>query len=293
VEAGIRGAVISSLTRRRVTRVLLHLAILGLTTTGLAQAAYAETPQKLGLVLLHGKLGMPLGASYGHASGSPVGAELVSRLGSAGYLVAVPEMCWARPRSFDRTYPECLAEIDAAIAGLRSRGATMIVVGGLSLGGNAALAYGATHSGLAGIIGLSPADDPARKASNPRFGASLAKAQEMVAQGNGDERASFDDTNTGPGGSYPMTIDTTPRIFLSFFGPNSLANIPATAAKLTAPLLWVAGDSDPTQRGGPAYAFDKLPPNPLNRYVVVKASHLQVPDAATPDVLAWLTDLQK
>jgi len=261
-------------------RVFIFLFLLvGL--AGFTASVQAQAPQKIGIVLLHGKLG------------ARMGGWLVDALKNAGYLVATPEMCWSGERRFDRTYPDCLAEVDAAISSLKAQGATSIVVGGLSLGGNAALAYGATHTGLAGIIGLSPADNPASKMQrSPQFAASVAKAQDLVAQGKGDEKTSFDDTNTGPKGSYPMTVDSTPRIFLSFNGPDSLANIPANAAKLKAPLLWVAGSDDPTQSRGPAFAFDKAPPNPLNRYVIVHVSHTQVPDAAADTVLAWLAALR-
>jgi len=44
-----------------------------------------------------------------------------------------------------------MREVDAAIDRLRSRGATAIVVGGASQGAVAAIDYGATHAGLAGI----------------------------------------------------------------------------------------------------------------------------------------------
>lgn len=259
-----------------------------------ASAAAAEAPAtgRIGIVLLHGKLGNPFGMASG--TRAPIGGQLVARLRRAGYRVAVPEMCWSRARSFDRTYTGCFADVDAAIAELKAQGATAIVVGGLSLGGNAAIAYGATHPGLLGVIGLSPADDPALKAANNSgFRDSLARARRLVAQGQADAKTTFDDANTGPDGTYAMTLYTTPRIFLSFFDSDSLANLPASVAKLTVPLLWVAGDDDPSQRSGRTYAFDKAPANPLNRYAVVHATHLDVPDAAVPVVLAWLAALRK
>ena len=86
------------------------------------------------------------------------------------------------------------------IATLKAQGATAIVVGGQSLGGNAALAYGATHAGLRGIIGLAPADDPQRKANRPEIAAAVARARTLMAAGKGDQRDSFADVNTGAGG---------------------------------------------------------------------------------------------
>lgn len=269
----------------------MRFLILLVSLLGLVWAAPVQAEGKLGIVLLHGKLGMSMGTSSGR--GPVIGARLVSALEGAGYLVATPEMCWSRGRSFNLPFPDCLQEIDAAVAGLKSRGATAIVVGGLSLGGYAAITYGATHPELRGIIALAPADDPKLKAARPEIAASIARAREMMAQGKGDEQASFDDVNTGASGTYTMRVNSTARIFLSFFDPDARPAIPDITAKLTMPLLWIAGDGDPTQRRGHAYAFDRVPANPLNRYVTVSASHLETPDAGREVVLAWLAELAK
>jgi pimeloyl-ACP methyl ester carboxylesterase len=173
------------------------------------------------------------------------------------------------------------------VAKLRQRGATAIVIAGQSLGGNAALGYGARHPGLKGIIGLAPAHAPERITGRPEVAASLAKARAMIAAGKGGETDSFTDVN-----ATLYQVRTTAAIYASFVGPDSAAVMPANAAKLTAPLLWVAGNADPSQLG-PDYAFAKAPPNPLNRYVTVTASHLTTPDAAKEAVLAWLRELDR
>jgi pimeloyl-ACP methyl ester carboxylesterase len=252
-------------------------------------AGAARADGKIGIVLMHGKLGLPLGVAEGR--GPAVGAQLVAALKSAGYLVAVPEMCWSRRRGFDKTRDDCLAELDPVIAALKAQGATAIVVGGQSLGGNAALAYGATHAGLRGIIGLAPADDPQRKANRPEIAAAVARARALMAAGKGDQRDSFADVNTGAGGTFPMQIDTTPRIYLSFFDPQT-ASLGDNTSKLTAPLLWIAGSADPTQRDAQSL-FQRAPANPQNRFVAVAANHLTTPDAGADAVLAWLAALQK
>ncbi|MGH6968578.1 MAG: serine aminopeptidase domain-containing protein [Stellaceae bacterium] len=264
------------------------LAAMALLT--LVVAAPAAAQQRIGIILLHGKLGVPLGTSSGR--GPAWGANLVAALRNAGYLVAAPEMCWSRQRNFDKTYPDCIAEVDASIVKLKAQGAKAIVVGGLSLGGNGAIAYGATHAGIKGIIAFGPADDPTRKSTRPEVAASLARAHQLVAQGQGDTRTTFDDFNTGAGGSYAMTVTTTPRIFLSFNDADALTHFPANVAKLAVPILWVAGDGDPTQ-GSAASIFRMAPPNPLNRYVQVHSSHLGTPDAGADAALAWLVELSK
>jgi pimeloyl-ACP methyl ester carboxylesterase len=253
--------------------------------------AGARADQKIGIVLLHGKLGMPLGVSGGR--GPAIGALLIAALKDAGYLVATPEMCWSRQRGFDRPRDECLAEIDQAIAALRSEGATSIVVGGQSLGGNAAIAYAASHAGLLGVIGLAPADDARAKANRPEIATAIGRGRELLASGKGDVRDSFADVNTGPQGSYPMAVNTTPRIYLSFFDPDKVGSIADNVAKLKAPLLWIAGNEDPTQRDAETRFFRYAPANGLNRFVPVAAHHLATPDIGRDAVLAWLAELGK
>lgn len=253
-------------------------------------ASPAGAQQRIGIVLMHGKQGIPLGTS--NPRGAVCGAHLIAALRNAGYLVVAPEMCWSRRRDFDKPYPDCLAEIDPMIVQLKSQGATEIVVGGLSLGGNAALAYGATHAGIQGIMVFGPADDPTRKSNRPEISASLAHARQLMAQGQGDVKASFDDVNVNTGGAFPIMVNTTARIFLSFNDTDALTHISPNVARLTAPLLWVAGDGDQTQRSA-AILFQMAPPNPLNRLVTVHSNHIGTPDAGTDAALAWLAELSK
>jgi pimeloyl-ACP methyl ester carboxylesterase len=265
------------------------LAILWILPASLFVRMPTAAQGTVGVLLLHGKLGEPMGVGLGRRRA--IGLQLVYALKRAGYLVATPEMCWSQTRRFDRPYPDCLSEIDHAIAALKSRGAAGIVVGGLSMGGNAAVAYAATHSDLIGVIGLAPADDPVMKtAQKPQILDDVARARSLVEEGQGDKQTSFFDYNTGPQGFYDIALHTTPRIYLSFFETASLANIRANTAKLHVPLLWVAGSSDPTQAAGRS-GFDHAAPNALSRYAVVNAGHLDVPDAAATVVVEWIRDV--
>src|SRR5579862_4100985 len=130
-------------------RTLLGLALalaLALPNAEHAQAqTQNQTQPKTGIVLMHGKQGGPNQEELG---------GLHAALENAGYLVDMPEMCWSGSRIYDESYLDCFADIDAAIARLKAQGATQIVVAGHSLGGNAALGYGARHGGLKGIIAI-------------------------------------------------------------------------------------------------------------------------------------------
>jgi esterase/lipase len=240
--------------------------------------AVPVSAQTVGVVLMHGNTDSPEGSI----------ALLAAAVEGAGYLVERPEMCWSQRRRRDRPLLDCLAELEAPIARLNSRGTRAIVVAGMSVGGLGALALGARRQGLAGIIALAANGSPERLVQLfPQIAESVTRAKAMVAAGRGEERASFIDTNI----RGPFSVNTTASIYLSFFDPAGPANIPDNIRRLRAPLLWVAGNADRSQ-SGPGYAFSLTPANPMNRYLTVDADHLGTPTAAREAVLAWLGQLR-
>jgi esterase/lipase len=240
----------------------------------LAAPARAET---IGVVMMHGKTGTPAQLQ-----------QLGDAVTAAGFPVERPEMCWSRHRIYDRTYLDCLADADAAAARLKARGATGIVILGMSLGGNAALGYGARRPGLKGVIALAPASNPDALRERPPIARGLAEAEALIAAGKGDEPRSFTDLNNG----RQIEVMATPKIFVSFFGGQTPGAFSSNAARLTAPLLIVSGSADPTQRGiGAVYAL--APHESHNAHVTVDSDHLGTPNAATAAVVAWLKSLDR
>jgi pimeloyl-ACP methyl ester carboxylesterase len=250
-------------------------------------AATAQAQDKIGIVLMHGKQGMPMGRPP-----PMLGLQLINGLKDAGYLVATPEMCWSRRRGLDKPFADCMKEIDDVIADLKGQGANAFIVGGMSQGGLVAIAYGAEHPEIHGVLAYGPADDPIAKASNPISAPSIDKARQLAADGKGGEKASFDDANTGAKGVFKMTLDTTPDIYLSFYGPDAKTSIAANVARLKMPLLWVYGDGDGSQQRNALASFERAPQNPLNRQVQVPAHHLETPNAGREATLAWLKELK-
>src|SRR5215471_4145456 len=108
-------------------------------------------------------------------------------------------MCWSAARIYDQTYLECFADIDAAATRLKRHGATAIIVLGMSLGGNAALGFGARRQDLKAIIALAlaPAHAPELLSRRPDIAESIGQAQVAVVAGRGDEKAMFDDVDLG------------------------------------------------------------------------------------------------
>lgn len=236
----------------------------------------------VGVVLIHGKQGLP---------GEQFLALLTQRMEHAGFMVDQPAMCWARTRIYDRTLPECMADIGAAIARLKSRGATAFAVAGHSLGGFGAIYYGSTHEGLKGIVALAPAPGPG-VARRSEIVTGKQRAQNLIAAGQGDAFQTFEDTNTGPRGVVTIQVRATPKIFMSFFDMSGPANLVANTARLKAPVLWVSGTRDPSQIAR-EIDFDRAPPNPLNRYARINSGHMDTPDNAADLVVAWLQDATK
>jgi len=242
---------------------------------GCAVAAASAQAETIGIVMLHGKRGMPRQLQ-----------QLAGTIVDAGFVVEQPEMCWSRQRIYDLAYLECFADIDKAAARLKERGADAIVVLGMSLGANAALGFGARRPGLKGVIALAPAHAPERLRRRPEIAESVAKAETAIAAGRGEEKTTFDDLNLGK----LFTVSTTPEIYLSFFGPNSPAVMPRNAEGLTAPLLIVSGADDPTQRNA-GRIFAHTPADPRNKHATVEADHRGTPAASTAIVEAWLRAL--
>lgn len=248
----------------------------------LGAAAFAASLQGLGVVYLHGK-----------ASGAgSLNGGILSSLEDEGALIAKPEMPWSFHRRYDATYDQAMAEIDAAVAALKAKGATRIVVIGHSLGANAAIGYAARHPELAGVVALAPGHLPEADPMRSFVADAVARAKALVAEGKGNEPQTFPDMAQG----IPLSTTATPIVYLSMFDPDGPAVIPRNAAAIGAaarpmPLLWVVGKLDPIDRRGPEYAFNAAAKNPKSKYVEIFAGHLTTPFLARSRVVEWINSL--
>jgi pimeloyl-ACP methyl ester carboxylesterase len=267
-------------TARRLGQIAKQLLMPIAACAALAFCAPSRAAEKVGIVFMHGEAGAPGRVIVG----------LTGALEKAGYLVSRPDMCWSARRSYEARFGDCLSTVDDAIVRLKNLGATAIVVGGFGLGGNAAIAYGASHPGLLGIIAVAPGHDARKIAKLPDIADSIARARNLVAAGKGDDEGDFADVDIGPSGVYPAEIATTPAIYLSFFGPDSEASFSGNVAKLRAPLLWVAAE-DSGEETGQKDVFAGAPANPMNRFATVPGGSLGAPSASKADVLSWLKEL--
>ena len=245
----------------------------------LACAAAAAAANEVGVVLLHGKGGSPTGYV----------SELAAGLKSKGYLVSAPTLPWAKERIYDASFEASLGEIDREVAALREKGAKVVAVAGHSIGANVALGYAASRSGVGGVIAIAAAHSPESAAFGRRLGADVARARRLVADGKGKEKQRFSELNQG----NLMQVTATAEVYLSWVDPDGPAVMPRSAASFKAPtpLLVVNGSGDRTG-GGQDYFFDRAPPHPKSRFVVVSADHFSAPSAAIAEIAAWLATLR-
>lgn len=234
-----------------------------------------------GVVLMHGKSGTA-------SDSSPVG-QLAQYLRSNDIMVITPSMPWHRERVLDKTYEDSMLEIDQAVKALKNKGATKIVVGGHSMGANAAIGYGTITEGLAGILAIAPGHVPELAGYQSRINNDWQRAQAMVEAGSGNEKEDFKDRNQGS----QSEIYVKAKIYLSWFDPEGSAVMPENVAPLkpNTPLMWIIGENERMYNRGPDYAFAEAPDHPKNSYTVVDGGHKETPEIGRKQILNWLKSL--
>ena len=262
---------------RSVVRTAAAAARLFLLIVVMAAPAAASDLHGVGVVFVHGK------AVWAGAFDGGIPSDLEAR----GAVTAEPEMPWSFGRMYGATWDQAMREIDAAVAGLRARGATRIVIIGHSLGANAAIGYAArNHTVVRAVVAMSPGHLPETQEMRDATGAAIAKARALVAAGDTSLQV-WPDRVQG----IPTFARASPQTYLSLFDPDGPANIPRNVAALKeVPLMWVVGQFDPIYSRGRDYAFSRAR-NPKSRYVEVTATHLTAPAVARTMVVEWLASV--
>lgn len=261
-----------------MNRLIARGLVVCLCCLGLAGLAIAEP--KIGVVVMHGKWGNPgqLGAFAGSMERS-------------GYLTENIEMPWSGRRAYDAGADGFVAEIDAAIQALKAKGATKIVLIGHSLGAAGGLHY-VTRKPVDGFIAIAPGHAPEGERLAAMFAASVAKARAMVAKGEGDEKAGFDDFNTG---NRTKQVKMTAKVYLDFFDPNGPMNFTANVSKILpgTNFLWAApSGEEPGLKALTTRAVSLMPAAVKFKKVEIEAEHMNAPEKSVEVALAWIRDLK-
>jgi pimeloyl-ACP methyl ester carboxylesterase len=255
---------------------LLRLLLLPLILLN-ASALAAGSGQLVGVVLMHGKGGSP----EKHVTG------LANALRQQGVLVANLDMPWSGRREYDADVASAAAQVNSALAALRSQGARKLVVAGHSQGGLFAL-YLAGRLPVDGVIAIAPGGNVGAGLLHDRLADTVASARALLAAGHGEEKTRLADFE-GSKGLYPVI--TTPRIYLDWFDPDGAMNQSKAVQQVQAgvPVLYISPDGDyPALQRVRQSMFNALPANPASQLLIPPGSHLEAPTAAIPGIVDWL-----
>ncbi len=241
--------------------------------------AFAQS-EPIGIVIMHGKGGFPTGFVAG----------LAKTLEGKGYLVSNLEMPWSGNRNYDAPVSKGEAEVEAAIADLRGKGAKKVFVAGHSQGGAFALHLAGKMS-VDGIICITPGGNVANRFYQQQLGDSLARARQLVAEGKGAAPAPLADYENARG-TYP--VDAVPAAYVTWFDPDGAMNMDraARAAKAQTPILWMNATNDyPGLRKANPALFRALPSNPLTRQYEADSDHRGAPTASADEIVRWTREV--
>lgn len=243
----------------------------------------AAASSDIGVVVMHGKEGMPVGMQ-----------PMATALEGAGHHVVVPELAWSRNRIYDKPVSDALLEIDAAVAQLKAKGAKRIVVLGHSLGGSVALRYAAKRPGLAGVVLSAPAHNPDSETARRLFTKDLERARALIVQGKVTETQSFLDANGGDArGFRTYSVVVTPPVYVSWWGEEDGELLsPRNAAALNPPMpvLFLVAKNDRFARPQ-GDVYDKAPPHPQSRHLIIDTDHSGMLKDGVGTLLDWLKSL--
>lgn len=246
-----------------------------------AGTAMAQTaPQAVGVVVMHGKGGSP----------AKFVAELASGLEAKGHLVANIEMPWSGNRNYDVNTAAAEREIEAALTGLREKGASRLFVAGHSQGGTFALYYGSKHA-VDGIIAIAPGASSASQVIREKLGGTLEEARKLIAAGKGGETARLQDFE-GAKGTYAVVCK--PDNYVSWFDPDGAMNLMQSIRGMRPenPVLLVVPKNDyPGLLKAKQANFDALPRNPRTRLYEPDATHTGAPAASRDEVSRWMMEV--
>ena len=247
-------------------------------STASAQDIDQVKAKDIAIIAIHGKWGAPPG-------------PIANYLQQAGFTVVSPTMPWSRLRLYDVAYEDGLKEVHQEVLQLKARGFKKIVMVGHSFGANGTLAYASQYQDVDALVLLAPGHVPEISYEFNRTTFDVNKAREMVSSGLGNELFTFTDPNSG-NRSRPITAKAS--IYLSYFEPQSLANMPLSASKIQAalPVLLINSSEDGISRKGESYIFTHLKRHPQSVFKLSHASHLSTPEENKEEVLKFIQSLQ-
>ena len=232
----------------------------------------------IAVIAIHGKWGAPPG-------------PIAHFLQNAGLTVESPTMPWSRLRLYDVPYEEGLKEVHQRVSRLKSQAFKKVIMIGHSFGANGTLAYASQYQDVDALVLLAPGHVPEISYEFNRTTSDVNAARALVDSGRGEETLTFTDPNSG---NRSRVLTAKARIYLSYFDPQSMANMPASAAKIaqSIPVLLINSTEDGISRRGESYIFNQLKKHPKSIFRVSSASHMGTPEDNKEEVLKFIQSLQ-
>lgn len=255
--------------------MLVKCAMVALLTV-LGQPPAQAQPLSCGVILLHGKWGMPQ---------SPYLKPVVQKI-EPHCQVKLLEMPWSRMRLYDRPYAEALEQIRQAVSEWRQSGVRWVAVGGQSFGANATLAYMAQVGDADALLPLAAGHVPEFFYQIPDIRRTVDEAGQLVKTGQGDVTVTMNDMNQG----QRRQVKAPAAALWSYFDPLGWGNMARSAAAIhkPVPVFWAIGTLDPLYPAGSEAIYRQLPAHPASQYLVVQANHANTPEFAAEALLTWL-----
>ena len=239
-----------------------------------SNSVFAYAPEEIGFILMHGKWAAPPG-------------PLANDLSDQGYKVVSPTMPWSHLRNYDVSYEDEVGELHKQVQELRNSGVKFVILGGHSFGANGVLAYLSKYQDVDAAMIFAPGHAPERFYHGGITKDAVDGARGLVAQGKSSDSFSFTDYNQ----ARTKQMESTVAIYLSYYDPNGMANMPKSASTIqkSIPVLCVMSSAE--QFLGKDYIFNKLPANPLGVYIESPASHMGAPEASVNDVSIFIKSI--
>ena len=236
---------------------------------------------KNGYLFLHGK-------NSGPAAPFCTMVNLVNSFINIGELVDYVPHSWGYGQIYTQPFEVVIAEVDAAVARLKTAGADYIHIVGHSIGCNVALYYATQRSNFASIVLLAPAHNTHTTKMQFLTEWSRNKASTLLATPgyNNSQIEQFIDNSV----SNVEIINATAANYLSYMDPLGNTNMVINVGKISRPIsaLLIAGRGDLTQISVISNIYNKIKKTSLSKYSITNDTHISVSGTNSFDsILNW------
>lgn len=232
------------------------------------------------IVFMHGKWSRP---------NTYIFSSLERLLISQNYSIKKLDMPWSRNRNYDQSYHDALKELSEQINHYRTQGFKKIILLGHSIGANACFAYQAEYNNADAIVAITPGHRPETLVGDSKWQQWLRISKKNIDGNQSEQLITFEDINSG----FKKTVNTTSKIFYSYYSPTGLGNMPLSVSKIKRkiPVLLIEGRKDKV-RLGPEYIYFRLPDHLGNSYQLIESDHIDCMKVSKELILNWLNGLK-